>query len=191
MEHYKLRGVVKQFLCAVSLYRLIAKHDGEPPESELAWSVHYMLDSLLRPVGLGTRPIDSPMDQVFFIWCYVSGSRYRIAKDVAALIAGRKFIFRSTAIHVARVNSRESQSRRSLYDGIPAGEESHPKERRSVHQAETSVTSQISQSDETRPATQPEVDKETLLERLAKLKSQGMYMSLTMNGSLSSLCCDP
>lgn len=184
---FKLRGVEKQFLCATRLYHLITEHNGRPPESELVWSVHYMLDTLLRPIGLGTRPIDSPMDQALFIWCYVSNSRYRIAKEVASLIAGRKFVFRSTAIHVARVNSRDPQSKRSLYDGIQAEEKSDPHAQRRVVPTETLAIPQNPQPDETQLAPPPEVNKETLLQRLAKLKSRGMYVNSSIRGILSSL----
>lgn len=104
---FKLRGVTTQFTAAVELYRLFAEHNGNVPENELDWAMHNLLETLLRPEGLGNRPVDCPTDQVVFLWAFLSGGRYRIARHLQSFLAGIKCALRSIEIHSARVQARK------------------------------------------------------------------------------------
>lgn len=121
---FKLRGVTAQFVAALDVYRLFAQYRGEVPRRELQWPLHNLLDTLLRPSGLGTRPIDCPTDQTIFLWAFLSNGRYRIAKHLSSLMAACKCSFRCTGIHIARVKAQKTDSTMSFYDDLEHGDES-------------------------------------------------------------------
>lgn len=114
--HFKLRGVHSQFLEALALYRLIAKNQGDVPTNSLDWSLHRILETLLKPLGLGTRPIDCPTDQMAFLWAFLSRDCYRISKHLSSLMAGCKFGFRCIEIHSARIQSQKKDKSFPFYD---------------------------------------------------------------------------
>lgn len=113
---FKLRGVHSQFRAALALYQLIARADGDVPENDLDWATHDVLETLLKPLGLGTRPIDCPTDQVAFLWAFQSGNRYRISNDLSSFISGYKFGFRCTEIQSARIRSQKRSKGSLFYD---------------------------------------------------------------------------
>ena len=113
---FKLRGVIAQFTAALNLYRLFATHHGEVPGNALNWAMHDLLDALLRPAGLGTRPVDCPTDQAEFLWAFLSNDRYRISKHLSSFISGFKFGFRCIGIHGARVRALGKDNRTRFYD---------------------------------------------------------------------------
>jgi len=115
---FKLRGVIAQFVAALDLYRLFAEHRGEVPRHELQWSLHNLLDTLLRPSGLGTRPIDCPTDQAIFLWAFLSNGRYRIAKDLSSMMSACKCSFRCTGVHIARVKAQKRDCNKSFYHDL-------------------------------------------------------------------------
>ncbi|KAH9988502.1 hypothetical protein BJV77DRAFT_964397 [Russula vinacea] len=122
--HFKLRGVRAQFQEAASLYCLIARGnicDNNENLNSLHWAVHDALESLLKPSGLGTRPVDCPTDQMVFIWAFLSSTRYRIPSDLLSLISGLKFGFRCTEIHSARVRAEQKSKDSPFYGDLPYG----------------------------------------------------------------------
>ncbi|KAI9450534.1 hypothetical protein BJY52DRAFT_1191759 [Lactarius psammicola] len=121
---FKLRGVRAQFIAALALYRLIVKNKGDILENTLDWATHDVLEALLKPMGLGTRPVDCPTDQMAFLWSFLSSSRYRISKDLSSLMAGCKFGFRCTEIHIARIQSQKRNRGSPFYDAPYAEGES-------------------------------------------------------------------
>lgn len=112
---FKLRGVNMQVTAAASLYHLIATHD-DISENDLDWATHNLLETLLKPLGLGSRPVDCPTDQMSFLWAFLSRNHYRIAKDLSSLMAGCKFGFRCIKIHCARVQAQNRLPGASFYD---------------------------------------------------------------------------
>jgi hypothetical protein len=116
---FKLRGVQTQVIAALALYRLIVNSQGDVPTNDLDWATHDVLETLLKPVGLGTRPVDCPTDQMAFLWAFLSRNRYRISKDLSSLMAGCKFGFRCIEIHAARVRAQKRQKGSSFYDDLP------------------------------------------------------------------------
>jgi hypothetical protein len=119
---FKLRGVHAQFREAVQLYHLIAKGLGDVNDYNLHWAVHSTLEALLKPIGLGNRPVDCPTEQMAFLWAFLSSTRYRISKDLSSLMAGCKFGFRCTEIHCARIQAQKKSKNSAFYDKLPCGE---------------------------------------------------------------------
>jgi hypothetical protein len=109
---FKLRGVKMQFVAAIGLYRLFAEHAGEDiiPEDKLHWAMHNLLVTLLQPQGLGSRMVDCPTDQTLFLWTLLPNGQWRIPVHLQSLLAGFKFGFRCTAIHLARIEAHRQQS---------------------------------------------------------------------------------
>ena len=116
---FKLRGVHSQFKEAVQLYYWISKGMGDVDDNNLHWAVHSTLEALLKPVGLGSRQVDCPTDQMAFLWAFLSSTRYRISRDLSSLMAGCKFGFRCTEIHSARVQAQKKSTNSAFYDERP------------------------------------------------------------------------
>lgn len=134
---FKLRGVRPQFLAALALYRLIVKSQGDVPTNSLDWSIHKILETLLKPLDLGTRPIDCPTDQMAFLWAFLSRDCYRISKDLSALMSGCKFGFRCIEVHSARIQSQKRDKSSSFYDSPePAENESDGESLEALQQQE-------------------------------------------------------
>ncbi|KAI9446282.1 hypothetical protein H4582DRAFT_2164376 [Lactarius indigo] len=119
---FKLRGVCAQFIEALNLYCLVAKSWGVVSTNDLHWAIHGILEALLKPIGLGTRPVDCPTDQMVFLWAFLSSNRYRILKDISSLISGCKFGFQCIQIHAARVQSQKKNKGSPFYNSTPGSE---------------------------------------------------------------------
>jgi len=119
---FKLRGVETQFEAAIELYRLFAEHSGEDiiPEDKLHWAMHNLLVTLLQPQGLGSRMIDCPTDQTLFLWTLLPNGQWRIPVNLQSLLAGFKFGFQCTAIHLARVEAHKQRNNElvTFYDSF-------------------------------------------------------------------------
>jgi hypothetical protein len=165
---FKLRGVIAQFTAALNLYRLFATHHGEVPENELDWAMHVLLDTLLRPSGLGTRPVDCPTDQAGFLWAFLSNDHYRISKDLSSLIAGFKFGFRCIGIHGARVRALGRDSHTQFYnDDLPHGEIEHDDSQPDSHMQE------LQENNVHVTHNSPEPNVETILAMVNDLNAEG------------------
>jgi hypothetical protein len=164
--HFKLRGVRAQFIAALALYHLITKYQGDVPTNALDWATHDILETLLKPLGLGTRLVDCPTDQMAFLWAFLSSNRYRISKDLSSLIAGCKFGFRCTEIHSARIQSQKKNKGSSFYDSAPDTEIESDEEGSEV--LELQEESQYVAGDLS------ELDLAALLEKVNNINSEGM-----------------
>ncbi|KAF8346795.1 hypothetical protein F5887DRAFT_1072887 [Amanita rubescens] len=107
---FKLRGTLKQFRAALTLYQLFWERKGESLGDEVDWAIHVLLETIFCADALGNRPIDCPTDQAIFLWSYVSTGRFRAPSAVVALLAGAKYSFRCIALHMARIQVRNSMS---------------------------------------------------------------------------------
>jgi hypothetical protein len=105
---FKLRGTLKQFRVALTLYQLFWERKGEDLDDEVDWAIHALLEAIFCPDGLGNRPVDCPTDQVIFLWSYVSARRFRTPSAVRSFVAGAKYAFRCIALHMGRVQVRNS-----------------------------------------------------------------------------------
>lgn len=162
---FKLRGVNTQFIAALSLYRLFAKSHGDIPENHLDWAIHDILETLLKPVGLGTRPIDCPTDQMTFLWAFLSRDRYRISRDLSSHLAGCKFGFRCTEIHAARVQVQQHDKGSSFYGDLSDdGGESD----------EDDYEEMTQEKDQNAAREFHEPDIQALLEKLSNLSPEGV-----------------
>ncbi|KAH9011092.1 hypothetical protein EDB83DRAFT_2322272 [Lactarius deliciosus] len=119
---FKLRGVETQFEAAMLLYRLFAEHADNVhiPEDRFHWALHNLLVAFLQPEGLGNRVIDSPIDQMLFLWSLLPNGHYRIPVHLQALLAGCKCGFRCISIHLARVDAHKQQQDKlvTFYQGL-------------------------------------------------------------------------
>ena len=118
---FKLRGTLKQFRAALTLYQLFWERKGEDLDDEANWAIHALLEAIFHTDhdGLGNRPVDCPTDQVIFIWSYVSARRFRTPSAVKSFAAGARYTFRCIALHMARIRvqcSMSSGERQTFFD---------------------------------------------------------------------------
>lgn len=162
---FKLRGVNAQFMAAIALYHLIVKSEGDIPTNDLDWATHDILETLLKPLGLGTRPVDCPTDQMAFLWSFLSNNHYRIPNHLLSLMAGCKWGFRCIQIHVARVQAQQIRKTSSFYGDLPFAEGESDEE-----------DSEMPQTHEERlyaAGDSPELDMATLLEKVNSINPEG------------------
>jgi len=162
---FKLRGTTCQFTTAVALYSLIFEHKGKVPENELLWAIHHFLDSVLRPPDLGHRPIDSPVDQMIFLWACLSDGRYRISKHISSLGAAIKCGLRCVAIHSARIHAQKIDSSSLFYAHLLDDQEADEEE---ASHSDTNDSPPYPDS-----TADPEPTPEQILERIRIFNSKG------------------
>jgi hypothetical protein len=164
--HFKLRGVRPQFMAALVLYRLIVKSQGDVPTNSLDWATHDILETLLKPLGLGTRPIDCPTDQMAFLWALLSRNCYRISKDLSSLMSSCKFGFRCIEIHSARIQSQKLDKSFPFYDSSASMEIESDGEGPEALQMNQHLTSNSSK-----------LTLDALLEKVNNINAEGMWSS--------------
>lgn len=171
---FKLRGVALQFEAAMMLYRLFAEHadDGNIPEDKLHWAMHNLLVTLLQPEGLGNRVIDSPIDQMLFLWGLLPNGHYRIPAHLQGLLAGCKCGFRCTGIHLARVEAHKQEQDKlvTFFQGLPVDGEAADDE----GQMDDSSDSVVEENSEANTQlNMPNIDIADALKRLEDMTSSG------------------
>lgn len=105
---FKLRGTLKQFQAALTLYQLFWERKGEDLDDEVDWVIHALLETIFCTDGLGNRPVACPTDQAVFLWSYVSTKRFRAPSAVTSLLSAARYSFRCIALHMARIQVRNS-----------------------------------------------------------------------------------
>ena len=136
---FKLRGDNHQFRAALELYRLLAEHQGNPPEDALGWRLHELLTPLWKSEVRGGREISSPTDQVAFIWAFQPGNLYKIPSYVQSFLVGMRYDFRCIALNHMRVTGENLSCGTSPFYHSSESEQDDPGELTASDESDTEM----------------------------------------------------